>query len=242
MGLQRGDGDEHWVEFDTGATRLAVHHRPEDEDHPRHAEQPIALVFGSDDLTEWCEAMRRRGMHFVTAPVMEEFGVYAEAVDPDGRIVVFHEPPPPASLEEELAAAYEDDGAPQRVAIRKPLKKASTTASQMALKPVHKEKPSSARRRPSATTMEVSKVRGAWSGARAPQAQAHRRREEGARQARDRPRPQGGDSHPGEPAQRGGARQQVAAGEACVRQLRAPERRREARRGTRRGAARGGGR
>ena len=161
LGLHVATEAEHWVEFDTGETRLAVHHRPEDEDHPRHAEQPIALVFGSDDLTEWCEAMRRRGMHFVTAPVMEEFGVYAEAVDPDGRIVVFHEPPPPASLEEELAAAYEDDGAPQRVAIRKPLKKASTTASQMALKPVHKEKASSARRRPSATTMEVSKVRGA---------------------------------------------------------------------------------
>jgi extradiol dioxygenase family protein len=152
--------DTHWVEFDTGGTRLAVHHRPGDEDHPRHAEQPIALVFGTDALTEWCEAMRGRGMHFMTAPVMEEFGVYAEAADPDGRIVVFHEPPPPESLEEELAEAYEDDGAPRRTAIRKPVKKASATVSMMALRPVYKNKEAPVRRRPSATTQSVVSVRG----------------------------------------------------------------------------------
>jgi len=162
IGLHVATESEHWVEFDTGETRLAVHHRPKGEDHPRHAEQPIALVFGTDDLSEWCETMRARGMHFVTAPVMEDFGVYAEAVDPDGRIVVFHEPPPAESLEEELAHAYEDDGAPRRVAIRKPVRKASATASMMALKPIHKEKPSRARRRrPSGTTMAVASVRGA---------------------------------------------------------------------------------
>ena len=45
----------HWVEFDTGDTRLAVHHRPAGGDQPRHAEQPIAVVFATDDLTDWCE-------------------------------------------------------------------------------------------------------------------------------------------------------------------------------------------
>jgi predicted enzyme related to lactoylglutathione lyase len=163
LGLSVATEAENWVEFDTGDTRLTVHHRPADGDHPRHAEQPIALVFGTDDLTEWCETMRARGMHFVTAPMTEDFGVYAEAVDPDGRIVVFHEPPPAETVEEELAEAYEDDGAPRRVAMRKPLKKASATASMMALKPIHKSKPASKgrRRRPSATTMAVASVRGA---------------------------------------------------------------------------------
>jgi predicted enzyme related to lactoylglutathione lyase len=161
LGLRVITEDTHWIEFDTGGTRLAVHHRPADEDHPRHAEQPIALVFGTDDLTEWCEAMRGRGMHFMTAPVMEEFGVYAEAADPDGRIVVFHEPPPPASLEEELAEEYEDDDTPRRSAIRKPLTKASATVSMMAIKPVYKNKEKPARRRPSATTQSVASVRGA---------------------------------------------------------------------------------
>jgi extradiol dioxygenase family protein len=152
----------HWVEFDTGQTRIAVHHRPVGDDHPRHAEQPISLVFGADDLTAWCEAMRGRGLHFATAPVMEEFGVYAEATDPDGRVVVFHEPPPPASLEEELAEAFEDDDTPHQAAMRKPVKKASATVSMMTLKPNYKRREAAPkRRRPSATTTSVVSVRGA---------------------------------------------------------------------------------
>jgi predicted enzyme related to lactoylglutathione lyase len=149
MGLRVVEETTHWAEFDTGETRLAVHHRPAGGDHPRHAEQPIALVFATEDLTEWCEAMRGRGLRFMTAPVMEDFGVYAEAADPDGRIVVFHEPPPPASLEEELAEEYEDEGAPRRAAIRKPLKKASATVSMMApADPQEQEKPKRRRPRP----------------------------------------------------------------------------------------------
>ncbi|HEY2955139.1 MAG TPA: VOC family protein [Candidatus Eisenbacteria bacterium] len=161
MGLAVAGEAEHWVEFDTGDARLTVHHRPADGEHPRHAEQPVAVVFGTDDLSEWCETMRGRGLHFVTAPVTEEFGVYAEAADPDGRIVVFCEPPPPVSLEEELAEAFEDDDAPQRIAIRKPVKKASATASMLAIKPSYKPKQGRPRRRPSATTMSVVSVRGA---------------------------------------------------------------------------------
>jgi predicted enzyme related to lactoylglutathione lyase len=161
MGFPVAGETDHWVEFDTGGTRLAVHHRPGGGEHPRHAEQPITMVFGSDDLTAWCEAMRGRGLRFMTAPVMEEFGVYAEAVDPDGRIVVFHEPPVPASLEEELAEAYEDDGTPRRSAMRKPVKKGSATVSMMTHKPAYKaSKPAPRRRRPSATTTSVVSVRG----------------------------------------------------------------------------------
>ena len=161
MGFRVAGETEHWVEFDTGQTRLAVHHRLGGGDHPRHAEQRITVAFGSDDLAAWCEEMRGRGLHFMTAPVTEEFGVYAEAADPDGRIVVFHEPPPPASLEEELAEAYEDDATPRRIAMRKPLKKASATVSMMALKPSYKSKEAPRRRRPSATTQSVASVRGA---------------------------------------------------------------------------------
>ena len=151
----------HWVEFDAGGARIAVHHRPAGADHPRHAEQPLSLVFTTDDVTSWCDAMRGRGLHFATAPMTEEFGVYAEATDPDGRVVVFHEPPPPASLEEELAAAFEDDDTPHQVAIRKPVKKASATVSMMSLKPAYKSKAAPKRRRPSATTTSVASVRGA---------------------------------------------------------------------------------
>jgi predicted enzyme related to lactoylglutathione lyase len=164
MGFRPESEATHWVEFDTGDTKLAVHHRVVGDDHPRHAEQPIAVVFGAGDVTAWCDEMRGRGIHFATAPITEEFGVYAEATDPDGRIVVFHEPPPPASLEEELAEAYEDDASPRRVAMRKPLKKVSATVSMLVQKPHYRsdETPRTPRRRrPSATTRAVSSVRGA---------------------------------------------------------------------------------
>jgi len=161
MGLRVLEEAEHWAEFDTGETRLAVHQRLGGANHPRHAEQPITVAFGSDDLAAWCDDMRARDLRFMTAPVMEEFGLYAEATDPDGRIVVFHEPPPPPSLEDELAEAYESDATPRRIAIRKPVKKGSATVSMMALKPAYKEKEAPRRRRPSATTQSVASVRGA---------------------------------------------------------------------------------
>jgi hypothetical protein len=150
----------HWVEFDTGLTRLAVHGRPAGADHPRHAEEAVTVAIESDDLTVWADAMRRRGIHFVTTPVLEEFGVYAEVADPDGRIVVLRETPLPTTLEEELAEPYEDDG-PHRVAIRKPVKKGSAAVSVLMIKPHYKTKKVEKRRRPSGTTRTVSSVRGA---------------------------------------------------------------------------------
>jgi lactoylglutathione lyase len=154
----------HWVEFDTGSTRLAVHGRPAGVDHPRHAEEAVTFTLESDDLTGWVEGMRGRGLHFLTAPVLEEFGVYAEVADPDGRIVVFREPPEPMTLEEELAEPFEDD-APLRTAIRKPIKKGSTALSSLVMQPHYKPpsiaKADQTRKRPSATTRSVASVRGA---------------------------------------------------------------------------------
>ena len=72
---------------------LAVHTRPHDQTHPRHADQPIAWTIETDDLNATVDGMRSRGMRFMTAPVTEEFGAYAELQDPDGRIVVLREPP-----------------------------------------------------------------------------------------------------------------------------------------------------
>jgi predicted enzyme related to lactoylglutathione lyase len=150
-----------WVEFDAGGTRLAVHHRATGDDHPRHAEQPIACSFEASDLTAWCEAMRARGLQLATAPVEEDFGTYAEAIDPDGRVVVFRETPAAATLEEELAEPFEDDGIPQRAAFRKPVKKGSRAVSMVVNRPSYKSKGPAKRRRPSGTTRSVVSVRGA---------------------------------------------------------------------------------
>lgn len=164
MGLRTVAEAPHWVEFDTGSTHLAVHGRPAGVDHPPHAEEAVTFTLESDDLTGWVEGMRGRGLHFLTAPVLEEFGVYAEIADPDGRIVVFREPPEPMTLEEELAEPFEDD-APRRIAIRKPIKKGSAALSPLAMKPHYKPKSKAKadqnRKRPSATTRSVASVRGA---------------------------------------------------------------------------------
>ena len=139
MGFDIMQHSEHWVEFDTGLTRLAVHARPTDQAHPRHADQPISFTIETDDLTEAARAVRERGLHFVTAPMTEDFGAYAELQDPDGWIVVLREHPEPEALEEVLAAAFEQD-APHQLAIRKPITKATQAISRLVNKPGYKSK------------------------------------------------------------------------------------------------------
>jgi predicted enzyme related to lactoylglutathione lyase len=160
MGFRVAEDASGGLWFDTGGTRLAVNRPAAGADRPRHAEEPVTFAFETDDLTAWAEAMRGRGIHFLTAPVLEDSGVYAEIVDPDGRVVVLREEPSPASLEERLAEPFEDE-APRRIAIRKPIKKGSAAVSQLMLKPNYKPKEEPKRRRPSATTRSVVSVRGA---------------------------------------------------------------------------------
>ncbi len=131
--------DTHWVELETGGTRLALHTRPTGLNHPLHAAQKVAYCLEADDLDTWVDEMRARGLHFATAPIAEEFGLYAEALDPDGNIVVFREPPAAPSIEEELAEEFESDEAPHVVAIRKPVLKGVRAASRVALRPEYRE-------------------------------------------------------------------------------------------------------
>lgn len=133
VGLKPTVETDHWAEFDTGAARLALHPRKREVDHPPHSDQDVTVVLGSGDLLAWVEDMRARGVHFATAPIDEDFGLYAEALDPDGNMVVFREPPPPATLEDELIEAFEDDeDTPHVVAIRKPAQKPSRASDVIA--------------------------------------------------------------------------------------------------------------
>lgn len=124
VGLSVASENGRWIEFDTGAARLAVHPRFTEDGHPPHGDQSVAIAFRTDDLMEWAEELRARNVRFVVSPVEEAFGLYAEVRDPDGHIVLLREPPEPQTLEERLAEAYEDDG-PNRTAIRKPAQKGS---------------------------------------------------------------------------------------------------------------------
>jgi catechol 2,3-dioxygenase-like lactoylglutathione lyase family enzyme len=139
LGLKVAVESTHWVELDTGSTRLALHTRPAGLNHPLHAGQRVAYCLEAPDLDAWVEEMRERGLHFATAPIEEEFGLYAEAIDPDGNVVVFRAPREEPSLEEELAEAFESDDVPHVVAIRKPVLKGAKATSRVALKPEHEE-------------------------------------------------------------------------------------------------------
>ena len=162
LGLRVASEAPHWVELDTGATRLALHTRPSGQNHPLHAGQRIAYCFESPDLDAWVDEMRARGLHFATAPIEEEFGLYAEALDPDGNIVVFREPRPAPPIEEELAEAFESDEVPHVVAIRKPVLKAGKAVSRVALRPeYHEARPSRPRPEPEieATSRDTKRVK-----------------------------------------------------------------------------------
>ncbi len=127
------------MESEAGETRLALHPRPSGQNHPLHAAQRVAYCLETPDLDTWVDEMRARGLHFATAPIEEEFGLYAEALDPDGNIVVFREPRPAPSIEEELAEAFESDEVPHVVAIRKPVLKGGKAVSRVALRPEYNE-------------------------------------------------------------------------------------------------------
>jgi len=139
LGLKVAYEGAHWVELDSGVTRLALHARPTGLNHPLHAAQRVAYCFEAPDLDTWVEEMRARGLHFATAPIEEEFGLYAEAIDPDGNVVVFRAPREAPSLEEELAEPFESDEVPHVVAIRKPVLKGAKAVSRVVLKPEYHE-------------------------------------------------------------------------------------------------------
>lgn len=162
MGLPVRTDEPWWVDFDTGETALALHPRIEPEHAEKHRGGGITFRFAMPDLNAWASAARARGLRFATPPTDEGAGRFAVAVDPDGNEMAFHDAASTGPvLEEQLAEAYEDDGVLRQASIRKPVKKASKAVSRVAVKPAYHSKRRPPRRRPSATTREVSSVRGA---------------------------------------------------------------------------------
>jgi predicted enzyme related to lactoylglutathione lyase len=159
LGLKIRVDSPWWVEFEGGPANLALRPRVGTGAEPYQG-RGLSFGFRMPDLMEWAEEARARGLHFATAPRVEDWGVFADANDPDGHEVRFYEPAGEPAIEEELAEAFEDDGVPHQSAIRKRVKKASKAASRVALRPAYKTKSANGRRRPSATTRRVASVRG----------------------------------------------------------------------------------
>ncbi len=140
LGLPAAWQNEHWVELGAGEVRLALHLRPAGADHPLHARQSVAWCFDSPALEEWVEQMRGRGLVFATQPTGEDWGLYAEVADPDGNVVVFRTPADADPLEEQLALAFDGDAPTHAEGMRKPVRKASSGTSRLALRPTYRTK------------------------------------------------------------------------------------------------------
>ena len=161
MGLAPSYVSPHWVEFEAGEVRLAIHKRPAPLNHPLHASQRVAFCLETLDLDAWVREIRERDVRFQTAPVEHEFGYFAEALDADGNVVVFRETAPPGTLEDELAEPYDEDVPTHQVAMRKPLRKGSKAVSRLAVRPEYHEAKKPEKKPLSATTRAVASKRGA---------------------------------------------------------------------------------
>jgi hypothetical protein len=98
----------------------------------------VAYAFDIDDLETWAREVDRRGVRLAAEPSDGETGLFAEAVDPDGNLVVFREPASVIPAPHAAAEAFEDDEAPRRAGFRKPVKKGSKAVSRVALRPEYK--------------------------------------------------------------------------------------------------------
>ncbi len=100
LGLAARIESPEWVDFETGATRLALHPRTDSHARPgreAHHTRPVTIGFtGPRDVVSWAHALEKRGLELAGPPRNEGFGTFAEVLDPDGNVVVFRgavEPP-----------------------------------------------------------------------------------------------------------------------------------------------------
>jgi lactoylglutathione lyase len=158
VGLHPTTESGWWVEFDTGGSHLALAPRAELGAGDHHHAKPMALAIESDDLMSWSDRLHDKGVEFVTTPHDTPYGLMADVRDPDGNVLVLHEPPVGEPLEEmeEVFAG----GAPTRETMRKPGTSKARAISKVAIRPRYKEIGGNGRKKPSATTRPVVKERG----------------------------------------------------------------------------------
>lgn len=137
-----------WVELSAGEAGLGLH--PRSAGPEGHHAGPITVGLTIPGLVEWVEQARARGVTLTRAPEDRGYGLFADAVDPDGNALSLREPEPLAvgeTLAERLAEAFEDESAPRRAAMRKPVKKGVKAVSRVVVRPQYRSARPGARRR-----------------------------------------------------------------------------------------------
>jgi predicted enzyme related to lactoylglutathione lyase len=127
-----------WVQLAVGTAGMGLHPRADRPGAERHHARGITVGLAIPDLADWYQEARARGIAFTVPPTDRGFGTFADAVDPEGNEVTFRDLPEPETLEEQLAEPFEDDAAPRRAAIRKPVKKGAKAVSRVVVKPAYR--------------------------------------------------------------------------------------------------------
>ena len=151
LGLPMLADSPWWVELDAGETRVALHPVVDHEVLETNNASPVTIGFATGDLDEWVEELHLRGVEFTNEITDRGYGRFAEALDPDGNIVLLRDSPGPPTLEEKLAEEYETGDEPRQVAIRKAVNKNSKAVSRLVKRPeYHNEKPMAPKPAPAA--------------------------------------------------------------------------------------------
>ena len=86
MDTPLGDG-QRWIKLATpeGKTRVVLFTFPEQTDRIGTASN---IVFATKDVQKTYEHLHQKGVSFVSQPVVEPWGTYAQFKDPDGNLFI----------------------------------------------------------------------------------------------------------------------------------------------------------
>ncbi len=78
---------QRWIKLSTpeGKTRVVLFTFPEQEDR---IGTPSNVVFATKDVQKTYEELQQKGVEFVSKPVAESWGTYAQFKDPDGNLFI----------------------------------------------------------------------------------------------------------------------------------------------------------
>ena len=163
LGLAATHESPWWVQFVAGGASLGLHPRGDAGGEGHHG-RPVTVGLSVEDLAAWHEERSALGLRFTAPPSDRGYGVYADAVDPDGNPVTFREAPgkdtEPETLEEQLAEPFESDAVPARTAMRKPVRKRAKATSRVAARPQYQSTAKAPRRRATRSAARVASPRG----------------------------------------------------------------------------------
>ena len=127
-----------WVQLAAGNAGLGLHPRAAGAGLEGHHGRAITIGLAVPELAPWYEESVARGVAFTGPPSDRGHGTFADAMDADGNPVTFRESAEPETLEEQLAEPFEDEAAPARTAMRKPVSKRAKATSRVATRPSYR--------------------------------------------------------------------------------------------------------